>query len=729
MVQVSRHRLALYCGAAAVLWAGHAATQAAQGSSTQPTGTVTTSGADGRVSEVVITAERRTVNLQQAAVAADVLSGTDLANKGVMRVDDLQSAMPSVAIQNFGQGINFEIRGIGKGATNSATLTGVVTYRDGVATFPGYWSEEPYYDIDSLEVLRGPQGTFAGQNATGGAVFITEKNPVIDGGYHGYLEAQYGNYNDVDVQGAINLPISDTLAARVAFNTEHRDSFWHVTGPYSGDPGELNEASVRLSLLWQPTDALRVLFKTDYSYIDQGGFPSDPVLDTNSPFNITSNARWYAVDDLVRSVLDVNYKFPDDITLRAVTGFQMGRSGQKADLDGTDLLNETLSDGDDEQIWSEEINLISPSKGPLTWIAGLYYSNDQFYFPGRDGFDIGLPPGGEDIKLAGDNPKYTKAVFGQVSYKLVSGLELQVGARYSDFTDTNRLQTTIPEFGISVPQNQTEHDAKLTGKIALNWTINPDNFVYAFVATGHKGGGLNTQSTAVVPPEFKAEDVTDYEVGWKATAFNGHLKTQLGGYYNLYDNFQVQVGNPTNPIQSLELNVTSPTKIYGFEGTAQAVFGALSFDGGVSLLHSELGTFYADDPRNAGSGACSTSSGPATATCQNLTGRQQVYAPQATFNIGADYRFELAEGATLTPRINFGHISSQWSTIFEDADLGDRLQARNLLGAQVAYHRGEWLVTAYGTNLTNEIYYAAVNGGQRYAGPPRQFGLRLQKSF
>jgi iron complex outermembrane receptor protein len=720
----------LCCGAAAVLWTGEAGAQTApQGATAHPAGPAATSSADSTVAEVVITAERRTVNLQQAAVAADVLSGAELAEKGVGRVDDLQTAMPSVSIQNFGQGINFEIRGIGKGATNSATLTGVVTYRDGVATFPGYWSEEPFYDIDSLEVLRGPQGTFAGQNATGGAVFITEKNPVIEGGYHGYLQAQYGNYNDGDIQGAINLPISDTLAARVAFNTEHRDSFWHVTGPFSGDPGELNEASARISLLWQPNEALRVLFKTDYSYIDQGGFPSDPVLDTNSPFDVTSNARWYAVDDLVRSVLDIDYKLPDDITLRAVTGFQRGRSGQKTDLDGTDRLNETLSDGDDEQIWSEELNLISPSKGPLTWVAGLYYSNDQFYFPGADGFDIGEPPGGLDIKIAGTNPKYTKAAFGQVSYKLVSGLELQVGARYSDFTTANHLVTSIPEFGLAIPQIQSEHDSKLTGKVALNWTINPDNFLYAFVATGHKGGGLNTQSSAVVQPTFKPEDVTDYEAGWKATAFDGHLKTQIGGYYNLYHDFQVSIGNPTNPIQSLELNVTSPTKIYGFEGQAQAVFGALSFDLGVSLLHSALGTFYANDPRHAGAGACSTSSGPATATCQDLTGKQQVYAPEATFNIGADYRFELAGGATLTPRVNFGHISSQWSTLFEDAALGDRLQSRNLLSAQLAYHRGDWLVTAYGTNLTNEVYYSAVNGGQRYAGPPRQFGLRLQKSF
>src|ERR1700679_423387 len=225
-------KLWLSISASTLLYAGAAHAQSASGPQDEKT-------AGGTVTEVVVTAERRTVNLQTAAVAASVLSGAELAKKGVVSVDQLQTAMPSVTIQNFGQGNDFNIRGIGKGATNSATLVGVVTYRDGVATFPGYFQEEPYYDISALEVLRGPQGTFAGQNATGGAVFITEKNPVIDGGYHGYLQGQYGNYNDVNVQGAINLPINDTLAARVAFNDEYRDSFYHVTGNYTGHPGEL----------------------------------------------------------------------------------------------------------------------------------------------------------------------------------------------------------------------------------------------------------------------------------------------------------------------------------------------------------------------------------------------------------------------------------------------------------------------------------------------------------
>ena len=115
-----------------------------------------------------------------------MLSGAELADSGVTAIDSLQFITPGATVNNFGQGNDFNIRGIGKGEHNSQTTVGVVTYRDGVATFPGYYQEEPYYDVANIEILRGPQGTFGGQNATGGAVFVTTNDPMIGGGYDGY---------------------------------------------------------------------------------------------------------------------------------------------------------------------------------------------------------------------------------------------------------------------------------------------------------------------------------------------------------------------------------------------------------------------------------------------------------------------------------------------------------------------------------------------------------------
>jgi iron complex outermembrane receptor protein len=649
--------------------------------------------------EVVVTAERRGTNLQTTPIAASVLTGGDLVKKGVITIDQLQYAMPSVAVDNFGQGLEFNIRGIGKAEHNSQTTTGVITYRDGVATFPGYFQEEPYFDIASIEVLRGPQGTFVGQNATGGAVFVNTQDPIINGGNHGYLAGQLGNYSDVGAQGALNLPISDTFAARIAFNGEHRDSFYHISGPWTGDPGRLNEGSLRLGFLWQPIPALKVLFKTDYDYLGLGAYPADKATATNDPFHITANAHLYAVDQFVRSVLNVEYTMADGIKLKSVSGFQKGKTAYDADLDGASGGNFTFYDGVEETIYSQEINIISPDTGRLNWILGAYYQSDTYNFPFGH-FDIGVPHGVFDYVLNGVNPVHTYAVFGQAGYKLTDDLQIQAGVRYTSTDTTNHV--FINQYGTPFTDNQTLSSNDVSGKLALNWRVDARNFVYAFVATGFKAGGLNVPVGFGIPAPFGPEKVTEYEIGWKATLFNRHLRTQVDAYYNDYRNFQVTVGYPNLPVFGFELNDPNKTKIYGFEASAQGVFGPLSIDASLGLMHSELGAFYAVDPRVVSFGACDPHTGPGSAACVNLAGRPQPYAPDFTYSLGGQYAFTLDGGDTVTPRINFGHVSRQWATLFDKPALGDHLGERNILGAQLAWTHGDLTATLYSTNLTDQ---------------------------
>jgi len=715
------------------------------------------SGPDSKastVAEVVVTAERRTVNLQKAPVAATVLTGADLVKKGVVGVDQLQFISPDLTVTDFGQGNLFNIRGIGRSNGDSNVQSGVVTYRDGVATFPGYFQSEPYYDIANIEILRGPQGTFAGQNATGGAIFISEANPSLSAGYHGYLQAQYGNYNDIGVQGAVNIPISDTLALRVAEDTEYRDSFYSITGAHIGTPGKLAENNARVSLLWAPTSHFTMTLKADSVDVSNGGYAADPVNSTENLFHIGNNAYNEARDVFGRVVLTTNYTFDSGIVLRSISGYQKGTTTVALDIDGTAgasvFGHVTGADRGDEDIYSEEINLISPDTGPLSWIVGAYYQYDLTTIPAGTFFTLAplpsppYPPGfAERIRLNGNNPETNEAVFGQVSYKITPALQLQVGLRYTQFTQQNDVGVGVYEESYPTPalvipllvesQHQTEQDSKVTGKIGLNWTLDRDNFLFAFVATGHKGGGINTPNIAgTTPALFKAEDVTDYEIGWKSTQADGHLRTQLDGFYSDYTNFQINIQNPTFPLFAELYNVPSATKIYGVEASAQAVFGALSFDAGASYLHSEIGTFYANDPNAAALVLCNPSSGPASAGCVNLSGRPTSYAPEFTANIGGQYVFHLADDMTLTPRVDYSYTDAQWATLFHDVQFGDHLAARSVVNAQINLEHQGWLLTAYSTNLGNLQYIAAVNGSNptlRYAGPPRQYGIRLRKSF
>ena len=730
------HALWLSASVLALGWGGLAQAQTAAAPAGRPP-----AAQPNTVEELVITAERREENLQKTAIAATVLTGADLAEKGVFTVDQLQFISPSLTVNNFGQGNDFNIRGIGKGEHNTQTSTGVITYRDGVGTFPGYIQEEPYYDIADVEVLRGPQGTFSGQNATGGAVIVNTNDPKIGGGYDGYWLAHYGNYNDTLLQGAVNLPINDKLAARIAFNAQYRDTFYDISGPWKGDPN-LYWGSARFSLLWKPTDDLSVLWKTDYDYLANGGYFGDSITkqSTNDLFTFANNWKTFATDQQVRTVLKAYYVEPSSgVTLRSISSYQMGRSAWTGDIDGTAAAapNYEIDEAVNARMWTQEFNAISPSKGPLTWVAGLYYQNLRYDFPyGR--FNIGVPPGAVDENLNGVNNTYTAAAFGQVSYDLPDGFQLQVGARYSKWSTTNRVDYYVPEFiafGYFFHQNETETGSNVTGKVTLNWNLNDNNFLYAFVASGAKPGGLNTAlyfSTppGIIPPPFQQEYVTDYELGWKASFFEHHLNTQLGVFYNDFKHFQVIVPIPNNPLQSTEQNNPNPSKLYGLEATAQAVFGDLSFDAGIGLTHSEVGTFFTEDPRVGTSAApCNVQTGPATALCINLGGHPQTYAPELTFNVSARYNYHLAGGDLMTPSLSYSHIGSQWGTLFDNRAAGDFLEARDIVNAALAWTHGPYVATAYVYNLTNDHYVGALLSPIRIAGPPRQFGVSLMKVF
>jgi iron complex outermembrane receptor protein len=694
--------------------------------------------------EIVVTAERRTTSLQRSSVAATVLTGEDLVRKSVNSVEGLQFASPSLTVNTTGQGNAFNIRGIGKVEQTSAIGVGVITYRDGVATLPGYFQSEPYYDIASVEVLRGPQGTFAGGNATGGAVFITQQNPTFDR-VGGYVLAQYGNYDHMKLQGALNIPHSDTLAIRFAGNMERRDTFYDVSGPWTGNPGNRRDYSARVSIAWEPTPELRILLKGDYNNIEYGGLPASRATETGDPLKVANNAHLSGRDEFGRIVLNMQYKFDGGLTLRSISGFQRGTTQISYDADGTAATGTAAApalsfrDNISEEIWSQEFNIISPDTGPFTWLFGGYYQHDKIFIPENGGYYSDATPNTPsalDIEIVGTNPKTALAAFGQVGYELTGGLQITVGGRWSRSTSANDAEarayfTGLPAPILTLPQVDRTVNKKVTGKIALNWTLDPNHFLYAFVATGSKAGGLNGPNIlGRTPLAFDAEDVTDFEAGWKGTWFDGHLRTQLGGYYNLYENFQVNIVDPLSPSISSIFNVPGKTKLYGVEFSAQANFDRFSFDLAGSVSNSKLGTFFAADPRLGGAPAiCNPESGPATARCLELTGNEQAYAPKLTLSAGAQYVIPLGSDATLTPRVDFAHIATAWGSLFQNPVFGDRLEDRNIINAQLTLTTGDWSIAAYGTNLTDQHYVAAINGARRLAGAPRQYGLRVSRTF
>ena len=737
--------------ALALIWAGTAVAQSETDRSRDEASTPT---------EIIVTAQRRSEDLGTTPLAATVLSGNDLANKGVANVDALQFAAPSIVVNNFGQGIDFNVRGIGKGEHNTQTATGVITYRDGAPTFPGYFQQEPYYDVANIQVLRGPQGTIVGQNATGGAIFVNTNDPVINGGVHGYLNGNIGNYSEFGAQGAVNLPVGDTFAIRVAGYESVRDSFFHITGPggtpYKFNKGEQRHLAGRISLLWKPTDQLTILSKTDLVYLDLGGYPAQPFQNyygfnpvgstTPNPgqrdlYDLQLNSPQQARDKFYRSVLRINYQFDGGTQLRSVTSYAAGNTKYRADLDGTAALapataDRAFFDNVSERQYTQELSLISPDKARVTYVLGVFGAWNRYNFlpPYQFVSDGSSAPGPvSEYRLQGTNPNRSLAAFGQLGFAITPTLKVEVGGRYTTSRSVNHVQ--ILQFGAPIVAESKTKSDNFSYKGSVGWEASRDNYLYAFIATGFKPGGLNVPVGLAPPlagPEaFSGESVTSFEAGWKGNLADRHIRTTLTGYYNRYKDFQVIISNPAFPVFGTEVNVPNTTKIYGLEGEIEAKFGGFGFDVGANVAHSSLGEFYAVDARRGviTIAACNTATGPGNAACINLKGRDQTYAPNFTFNVGASYDFTLSDSATLTPRLNFGHVGKQWATLFQTATFGDRIPDRNILNAQLALALKQWTVTAYATNLTNQHYPAALNSGLYFAGAPRQYGLKVLTTF
>jgi len=714
------------------------------GTSDTPSSDSTTLG------QVVVTAQRRNEILAQTPIAASVLSGKELAEKGVVNADALQFASPSVAVNNYGQGTEFNIRGIGKAEMSSLSTTGVITYRDGVPSFPGYFQGEPYFDISNIQILRGPQGTVVGQNSTGGAVFVNTSNPIIGGDYAGYVSASTGNYNAVGLQGALNLPISDVLAARIAVFDERRSSFYTIVGPngsaYNGNTGDVHQRAARLSFLLEPTDKIRVLWKTDTDDLDMGAYvasqpqsstrvlPGATSISNNDLFTVSANTPQEARDTFSRHSLKLEYELQGGTKLRSVTGYGNGTTKWVSDFDGGAALSQTsYVKGSETQI-SQEFNIISSEKEAITWLIGAFSIHNTYDFPSYDGAvkidytGYNLPT--YNYQFDGTISQDSQAIFGQVGYAITQDVKVDLGARSTSNSSINSLN--IKQFGLPIVQNQSSSEQNTSYKVSLGWKVNQDNYVYATQSTGFKPGGINLQTTTASPAStFDKEEIKSLELGLKSSFASGKGGLTLTGFYNEYKGFQVTTSSPTGALFPLITNATETTLISGLEAEVNYKIGGWTLGGGFGLANTSLGQFYAVDSRGSPA-TCNQITGPATATCVNLSGRQLSYAPQLTYNVSAKYDLAVWEGK-LTTAINFGHVDSQWATLFENAAKGDSLIERNVLNAQMTYQRGKTALTVYGTNLTNQQYVAAhwlaSATSLDFAGPPRQYGVKVTQAF
>jgi iron complex outermembrane receptor protein len=694
--------------------------------------------------ELVVTAERRTENLQTAPVAASVFTEETAAKHNIRTVDDLEFAVPSLTSASNGQSNMMNIRGIGKEDNSGNATSAVAVYRDGVGVISGFATGEPYYDISSIEVLRGPQGTFVGENAAGGAIFINTRDPEL-GNFGGFFEAGYGNYQEIDLTGAVNLPINDTLAARVAFKHTQRDSFFNVffdqaaTQKNPQDVGAIDLNSARLSLLWRPVDQFTAKVKLDLNDLNYHGYafgivpgyplasslpPGSPIPTniSDDPFTVGNNSTDnYAVDRMARLAVDLRYTFQSGLQLRSISGVQYVNSYIRNDDDGSATIDRRQHIRAIFRIYTQEFNLISPDTGRFSWIAGAFARRETLWFPEKDGFVLtdytnygpNPPP---ELTIVWRNPRDTRSLFGQVSYKLTDDLTLQAGLRYNDFKYAQHIVVAFPVFALSLPYDDVYKEDKITGKVALNWQANPDNFFYVFAATGNTTGGLAV--VASLPP-YTNQYTIDYEAGWKAILLDGRVRTQLGGFYNDIKHYQAFFTDAVTGRSTFQ-NLEGKSKVYGVEFTGDAVLGDLSLDVALAWIHSSLGEGLIFDD--------------VLGEPIQTKGKKQPFTPEYTVHAGAEYTFRLPGQATLTPRVDYAWIDTQTVTPLDRIAAGipiDRIPRHELVNLQLIYAKSPWTVTGYVTNAFDETYIEAHGGPgyNAYPNEPRRVGLRVMREF
>lgn len=702
----------------------------------QGAGGATAQASIAKLEEVIVTAERREATAETTPISMAALSGWELSEQGIKTISDLETAVPAFAVSAAGTFNYINIRGIGNAVSLAGTTSGVAVIRDGLFEPDSSGLGSSFFDIASVQVLRGPQGTFVGQSSTGGAVLINSQNPKI-GVTEGFVEASYGSFANTKMSGALNLPISDTFAARAAFGLEHRDSFYANLGSHR-TPGDVNDQNARLGLLWQPSDNFRALLKVESNRSRNDGAPGSPIqnsyidpvtgteqfnayyaFSTHDPYTLNYDYQnTYVDEDHDRYSLDAQYTFANGVALRSVTGYQHSTLFDSGDGDASAAPALTIFNFiSPKKYYSEELTLISPTDGRFNWILGA----STFHRDSTGGTEIGGVLAVKDIVTTRQYMAY-----GQLGFKFTDTLELQVGLRQNrdKTTDSAVVSNLYGEFTDSTP----------TGKIGLNWTPSPDQLFYAFVSRGYKAGGVN-----VGQADFEAEEVDDYELGWKGALFDDRIQLELGGYYMNFKNMQAQMVNLATGASNAAGNLSGSSIVKGLEAALNARFGDFGFDVNASYNDSKLGSvnlimIHALPPSASNTPQCPTSSGPCfdyTPYYGNVSGSQNPYSPKLTFNAGVDYAFHLGANI-LRPSVRFVHIDKQYGSIFQ-ADDYYLVEERNLWNAALNYEAGQWSVQAYGQNLTEETYVQGIFSGPAgltaFYGAPRQLGLRVLKSF
>jgi iron complex outermembrane receptor protein len=531
-----------------------------------------TGAPNAQLEEILVTAQRRESKLQDTPIAVSVVDGVEIQRERLINLSDIAAKVPSITFNQVNHSESFiSIRGTTIGNDAAGIDQGVSVFIDEVPT-TGFGDDSPdLYDLQSVEVLRGPQGTLFGRNVTGGAVLIRTVPPSFT--ESGRATVTYGSDNLMEVQGYDTGPlVADALAGKVAVDVRRRDDFLTNLALHDKTYGE-NLGSLRGQLLWTPTSDLRVLLGGDYLDDTSAGktqwlvgnfqpslFPtlSYSPDDTNQGSNAHTEKK---VGGLLGHV-DWELAFA---TLTSVTGYRKVDEHVHFSTSG-DPFNSIISDPviHDNQI-SEEVRMTSPAGQRLTWVAGLFYLHADRAYLQTVSFDavpgtrlnalaqFGVPSLARFLSPYVNQANQHVAVdsragFGEATLELTPKLKMTVGARYS--SESKSGHTEISDTSVTNPALSSGPYSKtwtaLTPKALVSYTPVSDVMIYVSATKGFESGGYDTNGTtnAELASAYNPEYVWSYETGIKTALLDKRLQINLAVYDAEYKDLQTRNFDP-----------------------------------------------------------------------------------------------------------------------------------------------------------------------------------------
>lgn len=731
--------------------------------------------------EVVVTAERRQQSLQDVPVSIAALDEQALEKFGIDELEDLGAKVPNVVTNEyFGIATTFRsfIRGVGAVTVEVTQDPAVALYVDGIYVGSSYGGSFESSDLERIEVLRGPQGTLYGRNATGGAINLISRKPELgDWGFDQALTV--GNFGEFKSNTALNVPLGDKAAARVGYLVSQRDGWVENTGR-GEDYGVQDRQVARLALKVEPSETFAVDFSADYTRIEDttqysqvlSGY-AQPVSGTGVPITIpaappappgTTIDIFYpdaitrkrldeahsvfdiAPDDntILGTALTLSWDVSDNAVLKSITGYRDVDATQYTQVTGTIqtytnipalslvLGPYTLGTGG---IYKQEFTQLTQefqlvgnwdaSFGNVEYVTGLYYYADE-----GDNEDLTMNIGGS--RAPGSDRTETEndsvALYGQATWTpRDSRFRITLGARYSkDEREAKRTNlNSVPAFDGTTYDKAFEN---FSPSLTVAYDISDDVNVYGKVVTGYRSGGTSTLSFN--EDLFKAgadeETIISYELGMKGDFLDRRARVNAAVFAMDYRDYQGSIQTGPNPANRDVLNI-GDNSIRGFEVDITALLSdSLTFSLATGFLDTEMGedVVVPDSPL-----------APPTALIDELP-----YAPRWSYSATLDYFRQLGDGLALEGHVNYSYQDDAESGIqlgtsqINDAhglwDLSVAISGIRMIGGNVK-------LSLWGRNLSDEEYVTSNIGaftplGAAEISPfgtPRTYGLTLNYQY